>query len=91
MSEIDRLLAEKKRFAKQWKIVGWTLGMAFVVWLITNGKEGGLRGTHSDWSVSRVRTWLLVHAQMKGDSAIQLIQLVSNGEMVSNAKANAAE
>jgi len=38
MSEPNRFPAEKKRYAKGWKIVSWTLGMAAVFWLIVNGK-----------------------------------------------------
>ncbi len=38
MSELTRLLESRKRYAKEWKIVGWTLGMAFAVFLITDGK-----------------------------------------------------
>ena len=38
MSELTRLGGIEKRYAKEWKIVGWTFGMAFAVFLITDGK-----------------------------------------------------
>ena len=38
MSELSRLLESKKAYARQWKVVWWTLGMAFAVSLITDGK-----------------------------------------------------
>jgi ElaB/YqjD/DUF883 family membrane-anchored ribosome-binding protein len=38
MSELNRLLESRKRYTKEWKILGWTLGMAFAVFLITDGK-----------------------------------------------------
>ena len=38
MSELTRLLEARKRYAKQWKILGWTVGMTFGVFLITDGK-----------------------------------------------------
>jgi hypothetical protein len=38
MSSLARLLESRKTYAKQWKIVSWTLGMAFAVFLITDGK-----------------------------------------------------
>jgi ElaB/YqjD/DUF883 family membrane-anchored ribosome-binding protein len=38
LSELDRLLESRKRYIKEWKILGWTLGMAFAVFLITDGK-----------------------------------------------------
>jgi len=33
-----QLLESRKRFAKEWKIVGWTVGMMFGIYLITDGK-----------------------------------------------------
>lgn len=38
LPEINRLPAEKKGYAKAWKIVSWTFGMALVFWLVVNGK-----------------------------------------------------
>jgi len=38
MSSLSRLLESRKTYAKQWKVVWWTLGMAFAVSLITDGK-----------------------------------------------------
>jgi ABC-type nitrate/sulfonate/bicarbonate transport system permease component len=38
MSELTRLSESRKRYAKEWKIVSWTLGMALAVFLITDGK-----------------------------------------------------
>jgi ElaB/YqjD/DUF883 family membrane-anchored ribosome-binding protein len=38
MSELARFLESRKRYAKEWKIVSWTLGMALAVFLITDGK-----------------------------------------------------
>jgi len=38
MSELNRLAESRKRYAKEWKIVWWTLGMALAVYLITDGK-----------------------------------------------------
>jgi hypothetical protein len=38
MSELTRFLESRKRYAKEWKIVIWTLGMALAVFLITDGK-----------------------------------------------------
>ena len=39
MSELDRILESRKRYAKQWRIVWWTLGMTVGVFLITDGKS----------------------------------------------------
>jgi len=36
MSELTRILAS--RYAKQWRIVDWTLGMAFAAFLIFDGE-----------------------------------------------------
>ena len=36
MSELTRILAS--RYAKQWRIVDWTLGMSFAAFLIFDGK-----------------------------------------------------
>ena len=33
-----QLLESRKRFAREWKIVSWTIGMMFGVYLITDGK-----------------------------------------------------
>jgi len=33
-----QILESRKRFAKEWKIVWWTIGMMFAVHLITDGK-----------------------------------------------------
>jgi hypothetical protein len=38
MSSLSRLLESRKTYAKQWKVLWWTLGMAFAVSLITDGK-----------------------------------------------------
>ena len=38
-----QILESRKRFAKEWKIVWWTIGMMFGVFLITDGK-GGISG-----------------------------------------------
>jgi len=38
MSSLSHLLESRKTYAKQWKVVWWTLGMAFAVSLITDGK-----------------------------------------------------
>jgi ElaB/YqjD/DUF883 family membrane-anchored ribosome-binding protein len=38
MSELTRLSESRKRYAKEWKIVSWTLGMTLAVFLITGGK-----------------------------------------------------
>ena len=39
MSELARFWESRKRYAKEWKIVWWTLGMAVGVYLITDGKS----------------------------------------------------
>jgi len=38
MSELSRILESRKRYTKEWKILSWTLGMAFAVFLMTDGK-----------------------------------------------------
>jgi hypothetical protein len=40
MSELSKLIEARRTFAKQWKIVGWTFGIAFATYLITDGKGG---------------------------------------------------
>jgi hypothetical protein len=39
MSELGNLLDSRKRYARQWKIFWWTLGMTVGVYLITDGKS----------------------------------------------------
>jgi hypothetical protein len=38
MSELTRLTDSRRRYAKEWKITVWTLGIAFAVYLVTDGK-----------------------------------------------------
>jgi hypothetical protein len=38
MSEPARIVEWRTRYAKQWRIVDWTLGMAFAAFLIFDGK-----------------------------------------------------
>ncbi len=38
MSELTRFVEWRQRYAREWKVVEWTLGMAFAVFLITDGK-----------------------------------------------------
>ena len=38
MSSLNRLIEARKTYAKQWKILWWTLGMTVGVFLITDGK-----------------------------------------------------
>jgi hypothetical protein len=39
MSELTHLLGSRKRYARQWKIFWWALGMTVGVYLITDGKS----------------------------------------------------
>ena len=38
MSELSRIVEWRQRNAREWKVVNWTLGMAFAVFLMTDGK-----------------------------------------------------
>jgi hypothetical protein len=38
MSELSNLLNSRRKYSKEWKIVGWTVGMTIGVYLITDGK-----------------------------------------------------
>ena len=38
MSELTRIVQWRQRHAREWKVIEWTVGMAFAVFLITDGK-----------------------------------------------------
>ena len=38
MSELSRIVEWRQRNAKEWKVIEWTLGTAFAVFLMTDGK-----------------------------------------------------
>ena len=38
MSELSRIVEWRHRHGREWKVVTWTLGMAFAVFLLTDGK-----------------------------------------------------
>jgi|GraSoiStandDraft_38_1057308.scaffolds.fasta_scaffold386985_2 hypothetical protein len=76
MSELTRILAS--RYAKQWRIVDWTLGMSFAAFLIFRW-QGYFRtpfAAPADWCGIGLRSWLPLFKEPEGEKRGKVVQLL---------------